>query len=82
MKNVVCVDNTNLPQGAKLIQDKEYQVESEFVNSLDQKVFIIKGINNKGRTKLGMDWYGFKAERFRDVETIVVKEKNYDYVNN
>lgn len=82
MKNVICVDAKNLPQGAKLVKDKEYEVENEFVNALDQRVYIIKGITNKGRTKLGMEWYGYRADRFRDVETIEMEEKVYDYAFN
>lgn len=82
MKTVVCVDAKNLPQGAKLVKDKEYEVENEFVNALDQRVYIIKGITNKGRTQLGMEWYGYRADRFRDVETIEMEEKVYDYAFN
>ena len=82
MKTVICVDTKNLPQGAKLVKDKEYEVENEFVNALDQRVYIIKGIINKGRTKLGMEWYGYRADRFRDVETIEMEEKVYDYALN
>jgi hypothetical protein len=82
MKTVICVDAKNLPDGAKLVKDKEYEVENEFVNALDQRVYIIKGITNKGRTKLGMEWYGYRADRFRDVETIEMEEKVYDYALN
>ena len=82
MKKVVCVNDKNLPQGAELSKNKEYVVENEFINALDQRVYIISGINNRGRTSLGMEWYGFRADRFRDIETIEMEEKAYDYALN
>lgn len=82
MKTVICINDKNLPQGAKVVKDKEYEIEDEFVNALDQRVYIIKGINNKGRTTLGMEWYGYRADRFREVESMEMEEKVYDYALN
>jgi hypothetical protein len=82
MKTVICVNAKNLPQGATLVKDKEYEVEDEFVNALDQRVYVIKGINNKGRTTLGMEWYGYRADRFRDVETVENENVAYEYAFN
>jgi hypothetical protein len=82
MKTVICVNAKNLPQGANLVKDKEYEVEDEFVNALDQRVYVIKGINNKGRTTLGMEWYGYRADRFRDVETVENENVAYEYAFN
>jgi hypothetical protein len=79
MKKVICIDDKNLPQGAKVVKDKEYEVENEFVNALEQRVYIIKGITNKGRTTLGMEWYGYRADRFRDVDLVTKEEELYAY---
>lgn len=82
MKKVVCIDDKNLPQGAKIIKNKEYEVEDEFINALEQRVYIIKGINNKGRTSLGMEWYGYRADRFRDLDSVLKEEELYDFAFN
>jgi hypothetical protein len=29
-----------------------------------------------------MEWYGYRADRFRDVETMEMEEKVYDYALN
>ena len=71
MKKVICVDDTNLPEGAYVMFDMEYEVEHEYINALDQRVYIIKGAVNEGTTKMGMRWIGYRADRFREVE--------YDY---
>lgn len=64
MRKVVCINADRLPEGANLIKWEEYLIEREFINELEQKVFIISGINNKGTTKLGMRWHGYRADRF------------------
>jgi len=79
MANVTCVNDKNLPDGAKLTEGKEYEIESEYVNFLDQKVYIIKGIPNSGRTKLGMVWKGYNADRFTENEKVSISEKNYEF---
>lgn len=79
MANVTCVNDKNLPDGAQLTEGKEYEVESEYVNFLDQKVYIIKGIPNSGRTKLGMVWKGYNADRFSENKEVSISEKNYEY---
>lgn len=77
MKTVICVNDKNLPQGAKVIEGKEYEVESEYVNALEQRVYILKGIPNKGTTKMGMRWMGYDAMRFSEGES--KKEKRVEY---
>lgn len=77
MKTVICVNDKNLPQGAKVIEGKEYEVESEYVNALEQRVYILKGIPNKGTTKMGMRWMGYDAMRFAEGES--KKEKRVEY---
>ena len=82
MKIVVCKDDTNLPQGAYVVFNEEYEVEEEFINALDQRVYMLKNAVNEGITKLGMKWRGYRADRFRVVESNSVSEKSYEYALN
>jgi len=61
---VLCIDDARLPIGANIIEGKEYEVIEQYTNMLDQVVYIINGVNNEGTTKLGMNWKGYRAERF------------------
>jgi hypothetical protein len=70
MKKVVCINDKKLPPGAEVVKGEEYNIESEFINNFDQKVFIIRGIANEGRTKMGLPWKGYNAKRFADVESL------------
>lgn len=82
MKKVICINDKNLPEGANVKENKEYIVDNEYLNALDQRVYIIKGVNNEGRTKLGMKWIGYNAQRFRIAEDIEMEEKKYEYALN
>lgn len=82
MKKVLCINDKNLPSGANVKENQEYIVESEYVNGLDQKVYVIKGVNNEGTTKFGMRWYGYNAQRFRMSEDITMKEEKYEFALN
>jgi hypothetical protein len=82
MKKVVCINDKNLPEGANVKKDKEYIVENEYLNALDQRVYIIKGVTNEGRTKLGMKWIGYNVQRFTTVDDIEIKEEKYEYAFN
>jgi hypothetical protein len=64
MKKVICTNNKNLPEGAWVEEDIQYEVENEYINALDQRVYIIKGAVNEGITKMGMRWIGYNANRF------------------
>ena len=64
MEKVICIDDSNLPLGAEIIKGGEYIIVKEYLNSLDQRVYIIGGVRNKGTTKLGMLWEGYDARRF------------------
>jgi hypothetical protein len=77
MKKVVCIDDAKLPPGAEIVKGNEYSIKKEFINNFDQKVFIIDGINNEGRTKMGLPWIGYNAKRFADVESLT-KVENYE----
>ena len=51
MKKVVCINDQTQPLGANVVEGKEYEVEHEYINSLDQRVYIIKNAINEGTTK-------------------------------
>ena len=57
MSKVICINSEGLPQGAEVVKDQEYEVLKHFRNALDQNVYIIKGVNNEGTTKMGMNWF-------------------------
>ena len=82
MKKVVCINDKNLPLGAKVVEGKEYKVVKEYVNFLDQRVYIIQGISNEGRTKLDLEWTGYDAKRFSDVENVSIEEKEVNFALN
>ena len=77
MKQVVCINDSRLPEGAQVIKGREYNVVEEFVNNYDQRVYIIEGIANEGITKMGLRWIGYDASRFADPETLM--EEIYEH---
>jgi hypothetical protein len=46
-EKVVCINDKNLPEGAEVVEGKEYTVLETFNNQFDQRVLILEGINNK-----------------------------------
>jgi len=82
MKTVTCINDKNQPLGANVVKGKEYEVESEYVNALDQRVYIIKGAINEGTTKWGMRWIGYDATRFSTQETVEIEEKEHNFALN
>jgi len=77
MKEVVCINDKNLPEGAAIVKGREYIVIEEFVNNYDQRVYIIEGIANEGTTKMGLRWIGYDASRFAEPETLM--EETYEH---
>jgi hypothetical protein len=82
MKTVICINDKNQPLNANVVKGKEYEIESEYVNALDQRVYIIKGAINEGTTKWGMRWIGYDATRFSTQETVEIMEKEYIFALN
>jgi hypothetical protein len=82
MKTVICINDKNQPTGANVVKGKEYEIESEYINALDQRVYIVKGAVNEGTTKWGMRWVGYDATRFSNQETEVIVEKEYNFALN
>lgn len=74
---VKCIDDTKQPIGGQVIKGKEYQVQKHFINNFDQKVYIIVGITNEGRTAMGLPWIGYNANRFTDIDTQDNREEQY-----
>ena len=81
VKRVVCINDKNLPQGAEVVNGREYYVVDEFVNNFEQRVFIISGIANKGTTRLGLNWLGYCSTRFADLDDITI-EYEWEAENN
>jgi hypothetical protein len=79
MKEVICVNDKNLPQGAAVTEGCEYEIEMEYLNALDQKVYILKGVPNEGTTKWGMKWVGYNAVRFSKLDSLEVEEKECNF---
>ena len=82
MKVVVCINDKKQPEGGELVEGKEYEVEREFINDYEQKVFIIAGINNYGMNKIGMRWYGYDAKRFADLDALATEIYEHAYALN
>jgi hypothetical protein len=79
---VVCIDDKKLPPGADIVEGKEYEVTEKFINSYDQIVYILNGVENKGRTRFGLPWIGYSSTRFTTLNAKEVAEKEYDYMLN
>ena len=82
MKTVTCINDKNQPLGANVVEGKEYEIESEYINALDQRVYIIKGAINEGTTQWGMRWIGYNAARFSTQETVEIEEKEHNFALN
>jgi hypothetical protein len=76
---VICKDDSNLPPGGEVIRDNEYEVLDNYLNSYEERVYILKGINNEGFTKSGMKWVGYRATRFSVAETISEEVHEHKY---
>lgn len=70
---VLCIDDTKLPQGASVKKGNEYEVIQQYINGMEQRVYIINGIVNEGRTQFGLHWIGYRAERFVPLENKVIE---------
>lgn len=82
MKKVICINDSNLPEGAAVVKDTVYVVEKEFINLYDQRTYIISGITNSGITKMGLNWKGYNSSRFSDFteDSLATVEKEEKYV--
>lgn len=71
---VVCINDKNLPQGAEVVEGREYTVVKTMITIYEDVAYIIAGVNNEGVTKLGLKWTGYKANRFEKLDVVEIKE--------
>lgn len=79
---VLCINADKLPPGAEVEEGQTYSVESEFINNFDQKVYMIRGIANEGRTQYGLPWIGYRADRFLQIDGSPVEKSEAVYSMN
>ena len=70
MRKLTCINDRNLPEGANVVNGREYYILDEFINGFEQRTYIVSGVNNKGTTKNGLRWLGYCATRFADLESL------------
>jgi len=70
MRKLTCINDRNLPEGANVVNGREYYILDEFINGYEQRTFIVSGVNNKGTTKNGLRWQGYCASRFADLDSL------------
>ena len=82
MKKVICINDKQLPAGAEVKEGEMYMVRESFVNSFDQRAYMLVGIRNLGRTKYGLPWQGYNAERFDVIEGVKEAQEESIYTYN
>jgi hypothetical protein len=70
MRKLTCINDRNLPEGANVVNGREYYILDEFINGFEQRAYIVSGVNNKGTTKNGLRWLGYCATRFADLDSL------------
>ena len=82
MKKVICINDKQLPLGAEVIEGETYTVRESFINSFDQRAYMLIGVRNKGRTQFGLPWNGYNSERFQDLEGVTHQESQIAHMLN
>jgi len=82
MKKVICINDKQLPPGAEVVEGQTYTVRESYINSFDERVYVLMGVRNMGRTKYGLPWNGYKAQRFEEIEGIENKKEEVSYALN
>ena len=70
MRKVKCINDKKLPEGANVVDGREYYILDEFINRWEQRAYIVSGVNNKGTTKNGLRWLGYCASRFAYLDSL------------
>ena len=70
MRKVTCINDKKLPEGANVVNGREYYIIDEFINAFEQRAYIVSGVNNEGMTKNGLRWKGYCASRFADLDSL------------
>ena len=78
---VTCIDDKNQPPKANVIEGKDYKIVKGFVNPMQEKVYIVAGVCNEGKTKMGFSWFGYKASRFKEKSIIESKKTKFGICN-
>jgi len=81
-KKVICINDKKLPPGAEIREGKEYTVRESFVNSFDQRAYVLIGVRNLGRTKYGLPWQGYNAQRFEEVNGVEEGQEEMNFALN
>ena len=74
-KKVICINDKKLPPGAEVKEGDEYIVRESFINSFDQRAYMLVGVRNLGRTRYGLPWQGYNAARFEVVDGIGIEQE-------
>tara|TARA_B100001778_G_C17969113_1_gene354010 strand:+ start:100 stop:351 length:252 start_codon:yes stop_codon:yes gene_type:complete len=82
IKKVICINDKQLPPGAEVVEGQTYTVRESYINSFDERVYVLIGVRNMGRTKYGLPWNGYKAQRFEEIEGIENKKEEVSYALN
>ena len=82
MKKVVCINDKQLPAGAEVKEGEIYIVRESFINSFDQRAYMLNGVRNLGRTKYGLPWQGYNAQRFEIIEGVKESQEETLYTYN
>ena len=82
MKKVICINDKQLPLGAEVVEGQTYTVRESFINSFDQRAYMLIGVRNKGRTQFGLPWNGYNSERFQDLEGVTHRESQVAHMLN
>jgi len=82
VKKVVCINDKQLPAGAEVKEGEIYIVRESFINSFDQRAYMLNGVRNLGRTKYGLPWQGYNAQRFEIIEGVKESQEETLYTYN
>jgi hypothetical protein len=81
-KKVICINDKKLPPGAEVKEGDEYIVRESFINSFDQRAYMLVGVRNLGRTRYGLPWQGYNAQRFEEPNPIEENQEEVSYALN
>jgi len=82
VKKVVCINDKQLPAGAEVKEGEIYIVRESFINSFDQRAYMLNGVRNLGRTKYGLPWQGYNSQRFEIIEGVKESQEETLYTYN
>lgn len=54
MRKLMCINDKKLPEGANVVNGREYYILDEFINGFEQRAYIVSGVNNRGLQRTGL----------------------------